>query len=1145
MLRVGVLRAKPPHFRTNPLVGPRGWERGVFEGQNCGHPERQADIFAVSQNLDCGYLDATVELHCHECSGALGLDGLYRVRSHSKTLRAQWTTSADVLVHSAWTNCTESVVTTKHYALSGLPAQMFWCTRLGRTVPSPQSQQNTTRSVDYQRRCSGALGLDELYRVRSHNKTLRAQWTTSADVLVHSAWTDCTESAVTTKHYALSGLPAQMFWCTRLGRTVPSPQGVGIPDINATEQLTPPKTHPCNTGSSGHMTPHQAISPPPPVTNVMRSFNPHPPTRSSSHFAREREGEKKRDELRHTYNFDGDMVTERLACSPPTKANQLQCLAGLPDFRKWESCRTMTLVAVSLFAFHQGNPGSIPGRDTPDFRKWESCRTTPLVGGFSREISRFSLPFIPVLLHTHLNHSCHLLRLHRACSQTGYFAMYLLEASLLRFQLQSVHSNELFRKVLTGSLIVTIPTTERAVEPTISQGTYWKPHCYDSNYRACSQTDYFAMYLLEASLLRFQLQIVQSNRLFRKVLTGSLIVTIPTTERAVERTISQGTYWKPHCYDSNDRACSRKNYFARYLLEASLLRFQRQSVQSKELFRKVLTGSLIVTIPTTERAVKPTISQGTYWKPYCYDSNYRACSQTDYFARYLLEASLLRFQLQSVQSNRLFRKVLTGSLIVTIPTTERAVERTISQGTYWKPHCYDSNSRACSQTDYFARYLLEASLLRFQLQSVHSNELFRNVLTGSLIVTIPTTERAVEPTISQGTYWKPHCYDSNYRACSRTNYFARYLLEASLLRFQLQSVQSNRLFRKVFTGSLIVTIPNPERAVEPTISQCTYWKPHCYDSNSRACSQTDYFARYLLEASLLRFQLQSVQSNELFRKVLTGSLIVTIPTPERAVKPTISQGTYWKPHCYDSNSRACSQTDYFARYLLEASLLRFQLQSVQSNELFRKVLTGSLIVTIPTPERAVKPTISQGIYWKPHCYDSNSRACSRTNYFARYLLEASLLRFQLQSVQSNRLFRKVLTGSLIVTIPTTERAVEPTISQGTYWKPHCYDSNYRACSRTDYFASSSAREREMRTAFPRRRQQAATGKTRHGRRGVAKGREVCLSRTRSHNKALQACKQCEQTSLAPPTSSLSLSLPLSISGRDEHHPESISNPDTE
>ncbi|KAJ8898027.1 hypothetical protein PR048_003387 [Dryococelus australis] len=45
---------------------------------------------------------------------------------------------------------------------------------------------------------------------------------------------------------------------------------------------------------------------------------------------------------------------------------------------------------VGLLASHQGEPGSISGRFTPDFRKWESCRTMPLVGGFSPD-----LPFTP------------------------------------------------------------------------------------------------------------------------------------------------------------------------------------------------------------------------------------------------------------------------------------------------------------------------------------------------------------------------------------------------------------------------------------------------------------------------------------------------------------------------------------------------------------------------------------------------------------------------------------------------------------------------------------------------------------------------------------------------------------------------------
>ncbi|KAJ8874295.1 hypothetical protein PR048_025141 [Dryococelus australis] len=39
---------------------------------------------------------------------------------------------------------------------------------------------------------------------------------------------------------------------------------------------------------------------------------------------------------------------------------------------------------VSSFASHQGEPGSIPCRVTPDFRMWESCRTMPLVSWFFR-----------------------------------------------------------------------------------------------------------------------------------------------------------------------------------------------------------------------------------------------------------------------------------------------------------------------------------------------------------------------------------------------------------------------------------------------------------------------------------------------------------------------------------------------------------------------------------------------------------------------------------------------------------------------------------------------------------------------------------------------------------------------------------------
>ncbi|KAJ8874501.1 hypothetical protein PR048_025361 [Dryococelus australis] len=43
----------------------------------------------------------------------------------------------------------------------------------------------------------------------------------------------------------------------------------------------------------------------------------------------------------------GTAIAERLACSPLTKANRVQSPAGsLPDFRMWESCRTMLLVCL-------------------------------------------------------------------------------------------------------------------------------------------------------------------------------------------------------------------------------------------------------------------------------------------------------------------------------------------------------------------------------------------------------------------------------------------------------------------------------------------------------------------------------------------------------------------------------------------------------------------------------------------------------------------------------------------------------------------------------------------------------------------------------------------------------------------------------
>ncbi|KAJ8882747.1 hypothetical protein PR048_014560 [Dryococelus australis] len=56
----------------------------------------------------------------------------------------------------------------------------------------------------------------------------------------------------------------------------------------------------------------------------------------------------------------GATVAERLAHSPPTKANRSQSQAGSPDFRKRESCRTMPLVGGS-------SRGSLVS-PTPSFR---------------------------------------------------------------------------------------------------------------------------------------------------------------------------------------------------------------------------------------------------------------------------------------------------------------------------------------------------------------------------------------------------------------------------------------------------------------------------------------------------------------------------------------------------------------------------------------------------------------------------------------------------------------------------------------------------------------------------------------------------------------------------------------------------------
>ncbi|KAJ8874410.1 hypothetical protein PR048_025259 [Dryococelus australis] len=66
------------------------------------------------------------------------------------------------------------------------------------------------------------------------------------------------------------------------------------------------------------------------------------------------------------------MVAELLVRSPPTKANRVQSPAGSPDFRKWESCRTMSLVS----GFSLGSPVS----PAPSFRRRSIFTSITLIG---------------------------------------------------------------------------------------------------------------------------------------------------------------------------------------------------------------------------------------------------------------------------------------------------------------------------------------------------------------------------------------------------------------------------------------------------------------------------------------------------------------------------------------------------------------------------------------------------------------------------------------------------------------------------------------------------------------------------------------------------------------------------------------------
>ncbi|KAJ8889186.1 hypothetical protein PR048_008681 [Dryococelus australis] len=60
------------------------------------------------------------------------------------------------------------------------------------------------------------------------------------------------------------------------------------------------------------------------------------------------------------------------------------------------------VLMVSLPAFHQDEPGSIPDGDANGFRTWESCRTMPLLGVFFSWIFSLPRPCIPALLHARL-----------------------------------------------------------------------------------------------------------------------------------------------------------------------------------------------------------------------------------------------------------------------------------------------------------------------------------------------------------------------------------------------------------------------------------------------------------------------------------------------------------------------------------------------------------------------------------------------------------------------------------------------------------------------------------------------------------------------------------------------------------------------
>ncbi|KAJ8888778.1 hypothetical protein PR048_008270 [Dryococelus australis] len=77
-------------------------------------------------------------------------------------------------------------------------------------------------------------------------------------------------------------------------------------------------------------------------------------------------------------------VTARDVCRHCHRGGKCGALAAIPPKSIPAEDKWAFIDAVSLLSSHQGDPGSIPGRVTPDFRMWESCRTMPLAGEFSR-----------------------------------------------------------------------------------------------------------------------------------------------------------------------------------------------------------------------------------------------------------------------------------------------------------------------------------------------------------------------------------------------------------------------------------------------------------------------------------------------------------------------------------------------------------------------------------------------------------------------------------------------------------------------------------------------------------------------------------------------------------------------------------------